>query len=101
MKKVIPLLFMVFTLVFQISIPTSVLEFNNISPDVVTDLADFSDNNDDPSDDVVEDNNLEVEVLYPVMNLGHYIQLSPIQHIGDLHSYFDSYIKKLIIPPSV
>lgn len=104
MRKVLPLLFMVFTLVFQISIPTSVLEFNKLSPDTVTDLHDFNDTDEDPSDDTCEDNNFEkfekAEVLYSLANVDHDIQLSPINHVGDLHTFISSYIDNRFVPPS-
>lgn len=95
---------MVFTLVFQISIPTSVLEFNKLSPDTITDLHDFNDTNEDPSDDTCEDNNFEkfekAEVLISLASLDHNIQLSPINHEGDLHTFISSYMDDRFIPPS-
>lgn len=102
MIKVLPLLFMVFTLVFQISIPTSVLEINKLSIDTVTDLADFNDSDEDPSDDTSEESNFEVvEVLYSLINHGLDIKLSPIIHVGELPSFISSYIEKRFIPPSL
>ena len=102
MIKVLPFLFMVFTLVFQISIPSSVIEFNKLSPDTVTDLSDFNDSNEDPSDDTSDDNNFEViEVLYSLVNRGPIVSFLPIFHVGDLHTFISSYVDKRFIPPSL
>lgn len=101
MLKVLPFLFMIFTLVFQISIPTSVLEFNKISPDTVTDLSDFNNTNEDPSDDTCEDNNFEIEVLYPIFKLDHIVQLVPLLHVGKLHTFISNYFETRFVPPSL
>lgn len=91
---------MLFTLVFQISIPERVLELSKISPDIVTDLADFNDSDEDPSDDN-SDNQFEVgEVLYPIFTLRHSEKLSPILPEGKIPSFICSYSDQWHIPPS-
>lgn len=91
---------MLFTLVFQIAIPENVLELNQLSPDTVTDLADFNDSDEDPTDDVSDDAFEVVEVLYPIFTISHFIQLSPILPEGELHSFICSYSPQWHIPPS-
>lgn len=98
--KFLPFFFMMFTLLFQISIPESVIEFNQISPETVTDLADFNETDEDPSDDDGENNFEVIEVLYPILNIGHDIDLSPVLHTGKLPSFISSYVGKWHIPPS-
>lgn len=98
--KVLPFFILMFTLLFQIAIPESVLELNHLSPDTVTDLADFNDSDEDPTDDTSDDKFEVAEVLYPIFNITHYIKLSPILPEGRLPSFICSYSDQWHIPPS-